>query len=136
MSEFRWPVRVYYEDTDCGGVVYYANYLKFMERARTERLRLLGFEQADLRTDQHVLFTVHSIDANFVRPAVYDDQLEVTANIMECKRASLVFSQQIYREGDKKPLCKGTARIACVDSTTFRPCPIPEIMLREINHAS
>jgi acyl-CoA thioester hydrolase len=136
LSDFRWPVRVYYEDTDCGGVVYYANYLKFMERARTERLRLLGFEQTDLRTNQHVLFTVHSISANFVRPAVYDDQLEVTADIMECKRASLVFSQQIYREGDKKPLCQGTVRIACVDSATFRPCPIPEFMLREINHAS
>lgn len=125
-------MRVYYEDTDCGGVVYYANYLKFMERARTERLRTLGFEQSDLRSNQGVLFTVHSVNADFMRPAVYDDLLEVTADIMECKRASLVFSQQVFRNGESKPLCKGVVRIACVGSTDFRPCPIPEVMLKNL----
>ena len=129
-------MRVYYEDTDSGGVVYYANYLKFMERARTERLRTLGFDQSELRSNQGVLFTVHSVNAGFMRPAVYDDRLEVTADIMDCKRASMIFSQQVYRNGETRPLCKAIVRIACVDSSTFRPCPIPESVLREINHVS
>ncbi len=136
MSEFRWPVRVFYEDTDSGGVVYYANYLKFMERARTERFRAMGFEQSDLRNNQNVLFTVHSVAVDFIRPAAYDDMLEVSAEIMECKRASLTFSQQVYRGKEENPLCKGIVRIACVDSAAFRPRAIPDFILREINHVS
>lgn len=136
MTQFRWPVRVFYEDTDCGGVVYYANYLKFMERARTERLRSMGFEQSELRNNHNVLFTVRSVQIDFMQPAAYDDLLQVTADIMECKRASLIFSQNIFRHQDEQPLCKGRVRIACVDSAAFRPCPIPEFILRELNHVS
>ena len=136
MSDFRWPVRVYYEDTDCGGVVYYANYLKFMERARTEKLRSMGFEQSDLHKKHNLLFTVHSVNVDFVQPAAYDDRLEVTADIIECKRASLIFSQTVCREHEEKPLCKGIVRIACVDSLVFRPRPIPDFLLREISHVS
>lgn len=136
MSEFRWPVRVYYEDTDSGGVVYYANYLKFMERARTERLRTLGFEQDQLRTQQGILFTVHSVNIDFLRPAVFNDQLAVTAVIDTCKRASLVFSQEVFRQSETAPLCRASVRIACVDADHFRPCPIPAVIFKELVHVN
>lgn len=116
--------------------MYYANYLKFMERARTERLRTLGFEQDRLRDEQGVLFTVHSVNADFMRPAVFNDLLEVSAEIETCKRASLTFSQLVYRDGDSEPLCRGRVRIACVDAGRFRPCPIPDFILRELVHVS
>ena len=83
LSEFCWPVRVYYEDTDSGGVVYYANYLKFMERARTEYLRSLGFEQDQLRREQGILFTVHSLQVDFRLPARFNDLLEVSTHVSD-----------------------------------------------------
>ena len=136
MSQFTWPVRVYYEDTDSGGVVYYANYLRFMERARTERLRALGFEQDALRTEQGILFTVHSIQVDFRQPARFNDSLEVTAAVSEQRRASLTFDQQVCRSGDPAVLCRGTIRVACVDAVSFRPAPIPGFILEALSDVS
>ena len=134
VSEFRWPVRVYYEDTDSGGVAYYANYLKFMERARTERLRALGFEQDRLREEYGILFTVHSVQADFLRPALFNDALEVTAEIVRRRRASLTFSQQVLRQGDDgTALCRGQVQVACVDAGSFRPCAIPDPIMRKLS---
>lgn len=132
MSQFTWPVRVYYEDTDSGGVVYYANYLKFMERARTERLRTLGFEQDSLRTEQGILFTVHSLQVDFHQPARFNDALEVTAAVSEQRRASLTFDQQVRRRDEASVLCSGKIRVACVDATSFRPSPIPGFILEAL----
>ena len=133
MHEFNWPVRVYYEDTDSGGVVYYANYLRFMERARTEWLRTLGFDQAILRDQQGVLFAVSRSLVDYKSPARFNDLLNVTATIGRCRRASLEFHQQISRDGDDRLLCSGEVRVACVDAGSFRPRPIPEEMMTVFN---
>ena len=130
MHEFRWPVRVYYEDTDSGGVVYYANYLRFMERARTEWLRSLGFEQDRMARDQGVIFAVTEVDVKFRRPARFNDALTVTARIIERGRVSLRFAQAVYR--DAELLCEGRVQIASLDSARFSPRPMPEALLREI----
>jgi acyl-CoA thioester hydrolase len=132
LSRFCWPVRVYYEDTDSGGVVYYANYLKFMERARTEYLRAAGFEQDQLRQDPGILFTVHSVQADFKRPATFNDVLEVSAEISEERRASLTFLQEIRRAGENEVLCRGLVRIACVDAASFKAVAIPDFIRSEL----
>lgn len=134
MTSFRWPVRVYYEDTDSGNVVYHANYLKFMERARTERLRALGFEQDRLRRELTILFAVHAMTIDFIRPAVFNDALEVTADVHACHRASLDFLQHVYRKGEDKPLCTAQVRVVCIDAERFRPCPIPEPLLGQLRN--
>jgi acyl-CoA thioester hydrolase len=132
LSAFCWPVRVYYEDTDSGGVVYYANYLKFMERARTEYLRSMGFEQDQLRQEQGILFTVHSLQVDFRLPARFNDALEVSARVSEVRRASLTFSQVIRRCDELPVLCDGSVRIACVDAASFKPIAIPEVIRSEL----
>ncbi len=126
--EFTWPVRVYYEDTDAGGVVYYANYLKFFERARTEYLRAQGFEQDKLRGEHGVVFAVRSVQADYRRPARFNDLLAVNCILTGYKRASLEFFQQVLRE--EVILCEGNFRIACLDATSFRPRSIPEPLWR------
>jgi len=131
MREFRWPVRVYYEDTDSGGVVYYANYLRFMERARTEWLRSLGFEQDRLAREQGLIFAVTEAELRFLRPARFNDALEVVARVIERRRASLRFAQTVVRDGE--PLCEGRIRIACLDRAAFHPRSIPEELLKEIS---
>jgi len=130
VHEFRWSVRVYYEDTDSGGVVYYANYLKFMERARTEWLRSLGFEQDRLAREAGIIFAVTEAELKFRRPARFNDALTVTARVIERRRVSLRFAQAVYR--DDELLCEGRVRIASLDSARFSPRPIPEALLREI----
>lgn len=135
LAEFCWPVRVYYEDTDSGGVVYYANYLKFMERARTEYLRSLGFEQDLLRQEQGILFTVHSLQVDFRSPARFNDALDVTASVADARRASLTFAQSIRRHGEQLLLCRGDVRIACVDADTFKPVSIPDVIRSELVNA-
>ncbi len=133
MTEFLWPVRVYYEDTDSGGVVYYANYLRFMERARTEWLRSLGFEQSELLTRDQVIFAVRRAEVDFLRPARFDDDLRVTAGIAERGRASLTFEQRIFRaEREEELLCGARVRVACLDATRLKPRPLPEGLRREI----
>ncbi|MES1196481.1 MAG: tol-pal system-associated acyl-CoA thioesterase, partial [Steroidobacter sp.] len=125
VKEFVFPCRVYWEDTDGGGVVYYANYLKFMERARTEWLRSLGFEQTILREQYGVLLVVARVEANFRRSARLDDLLQVGCRVIECGKASVSFEQKIYRgEGDEL-LLDGVTRVGCIDAVTFKPEPLP-----------
>jgi acyl-CoA thioester hydrolase len=130
---FQWEVRVYYEDTDSGGVVYYANYLRFMERARTEWMRSLGFEQDRLLEEYGILFAVRSATIDYLRPARFNDRLDVTVDIHQRGRASLTLGQAVLRHGDSAgPLCTGTMKIACIEAATFRPQPIPDSILKEI----
>lgn len=131
MEAFRWAVRVYYEDTDSGGVVYYANYLRFMERARTEWLRSLGFEQDRLARETGILFAVTEVELRFLRPARFNDALEVTARVVERRRASLRFAQSVLRGGEA--LCEGHVRIASLDAASFRPRPIPDAIIEELS---
>jgi len=133
-TAFFWPVRVYYEDTDSGGVVYYANYLKFFERARTERLRALGFEQDEIRAACGVIFAVRSAQVDYLRPARFNDALVVSAEVAELKRASLAFTQEIRRGGpDGELLCKAAIRVVCLSADAFRPVAIPGFLLERIN---
>lgn len=125
--DFSLPVRVYYEDTDAGGVVYYVNYLKFMERARTERLRTLGFNQQEL-AQLNTLFVVHSAQARYHAPARLDDELQVTANVSQLKRARLEFTQQVSRVNDGKLLCEGQFVIACIAADSFKPKAMPSAL--------
>lgn len=123
-ASFTHPVRVYYEDTDAGGVVYYVNYLKFMERARTERLRTLGYNQSEL-AQLNTLFVVHSSQARYHAPARLDDELLVTAQVSQLKRVRLEFTQQVRRASDEQLLCEGQFVIACVAADSFKPKAIP-----------
>ncbi len=130
MQAFHWPVRVYYEDTDSGGVVYHANYLRFMERARTEWLRALGIEQDWLLSEHECLFAVHSMTLNFRQPARFNDLLKIESNLLEINGASLYFAQKIYR--DDELLCEATVRVASLDAKRFRPRPMPRFLLTEM----
>ena len=135
VTDFQWTVRVYYEDTDSRGVVYYANYLRFMERARTEWMRRLGFEQDALIGDEGILFAVRSASLEYLRPARFNDLLEVSVRLRERRRASLSFEQVVSRHGDAHgPLCTASIRIACLDAASFSSRPIPEFILKEIPH--
>ncbi|MDO9371357.1 MAG: tol-pal system-associated acyl-CoA thioesterase [Gammaproteobacteria bacterium] len=132
MAEFSWPVRVYYEDTDSGGVVYYANYLKFMERARTEWLRGLGFEQDALRRDEGVIFAVRSVTLDFLQPARFNQLLHVTVKLIEQGRASLGFEQQVRDGVTGTALCSGRVKLACLDGATFKARAIPKTIIAEL----
>lgn len=124
----EWSTRVYYEDTDAGGVVYHARYLHFMERGRTEWLRSLGFQQHRLEQELGLVFAVRSVQVDYLRPAVLDDSLTVRSSILEPRRASLIFQQGIFRDGQL--LCQGTVKVASLDSESFAPRPIPDIILQ------
>jgi acyl-CoA thioester hydrolase len=129
--EFTWPVRVYYEDTDAGGVVYYANYLKFLERARTEYLRALGFEQDQLKQEYGIIFAVHSLSIKYQKPAVFNDALTVTAEIIDRGNARLTFKQMITRDKDKTSICSAEVIIACLNADKFSPTRIP-VTIQEV----
>jgi acyl-CoA thioester hydrolase len=130
MTRFVWPTRVYWEDTDAGGIVYYANYMKFMERARTEWLRSLGIEQTPLKEEQGLMFVVVDISAHFRKPARYGELLQVTCSVAEATRASLTFEQEVYRERlDGERLLDGRVRVACLDAVRYRPRPLPKSLL-------
>jgi len=130
---FRFPVRVYWEDTDAGGVVFYANYLKFFERARTEWLRSLGIEQQTLADTSGVVFVVRSTSVEYNAPARLDDQLQIRTDIERVGPASVQFAQEAWREGVL--LASGQIRVGCVDKITFRPAPIPAPVLATIKNA-
>ncbi|MCK4842037.1 MAG: tol-pal system-associated acyl-CoA thioesterase [Methylococcales bacterium] len=130
MNVFKWPIRVYYEDTDAGGVVFYANYLKFFERARTEMLRSMGFEQDQLISEQKLIFVVRSVQIDYLKPAIFNQYLEVSAKVTQVKKVSLNF-EQIIKRGDDV-LCKGHVRIACLDSITMKPKAIPDNLLQQL----
>lgn len=134
-NEFSWPIRVYYEDTDSGGVVYYANYLKFMERARTEFLRSLGFEQDRLKQEQGLIFAVHSLSAKYIKPAVFNDELIVTTSISSTGRASLTFTQCVNRASDLRRLCVAEVKVACLDAEQFSPAVMPSAILNCLQEA-
>lgn len=121
---FTFRCRVYYEDTDAGGIVYYVNYLKFMERARTEYLRELGFFQSAL-AGEGLLFVVHSAEARYHAPAKLDDEVQVSAEVIELNRASLRFRQQVRRATDDVLLCEGQFMVACVRADNLKPRAIP-----------
>lgn len=124
MSVFEWPVRVYYEDTDAGGVVYYANYLRFLERARTEWLRHLGFGQESLMRDSGILFAVRRVEIDYLLPARFDDSLVVESTVAALTRASLTFHQRILRAPDCV-LSVAAVKVVCLDGDRFRPTAIP-----------
>ena len=132
MTDFLWLIRVYYEDTDSGGVVYYANYLKFMERARTEMLRQKGFEQDRLREEDQLLFVVRAVEMDLLQPARFNDRLQVNTRIADSTRTSLTFTQTIYRDGEEKPLCSGKVRVACIDAQRWKPVAIPQQIIQEL----
>ena len=129
-AAFVFKLRVYWEDTDAGGVVFYANYLKFFERARTEWLRSLGFEQETLRRDQGLIFIVTDTSLSYRRPARLDDSLDVTARLLELRKASPRIAQQAWRSAEL--LTDGTIRLACVDAASFKPRPLPSLLMQSL----
>jgi len=134
-ENFRFALRVYWEDTDAGGVVFYANYLKFFERARTEWLRALGFSQEAMRNDEQAMFVVSETAVRYLQPAKLDDVLDVTVRLVEQGRASLAVAQQAWCTrpgGDAQLLAEGTIRIGCVDVQTFKPRRIPAGILERL----
>lgn len=131
---FSWPVRVYYEDTDTGGVVFYANYLKFFERARTEWLRALGFSQQALVESSGLIFVVKSTAVDYFAPARLDDELKLTVVVEQFRNASMSFVQEAWRlQGTEQTLlARGQIKIVCVNAANFRPQAIPEEMLARL----
>jgi acyl-CoA thioester hydrolase len=124
---FSWPVRVYYEDTDSGGVVYYANYLRFLERARTEWLRELGFAQSELAAHEGVVFVVRSLSIEYFRPSSFDDSLRVTVEPAKVGASLMVVAQRVMC--DEEVRVGAEVKLACVDRATFRPVRIPKAIV-------
>jgi acyl-CoA thioester hydrolase len=132
MSEFGWPVRVYWEDTDGGGIVYYANYLRFLERSRTEWLRSLGFSQQQMAREPGVLFMVVNLSVDYRRPARLDDELLVTSAAQADGAVCMRFAQRILRGVEPVPLLTAEVRVACVDARTLRPRKLPQPLCRAL----
>ncbi|MDO4709498.1 MAG: tol-pal system-associated acyl-CoA thioesterase [Pseudomonadota bacterium] len=134
MSRFEWPVRIYWEDTDAGGVVYHAQYLAFMERARSEWMRAIGHGQELLRQQYGLAFVVRAMQIDFRAPARLDDLLSVSVRLAQCRRASLVLAQEICCTG--RLLVDAEVKIAAVSADTFRPVAIPDELLAQLNPVS
>ena len=136
MRPFTWPARVYWEDTDGGGIVYYANYLRFLERARTEWLRAQGHSQQALAKDPGILFTVVSLEIEYRAPARLDDELEISCRPEAGGPASLLFRQQIHRRAGggsaALPLVEASVRVACVDAGSLRPRRLPQFLVNAV----
>ncbi len=128
MAFFAWSVRVYYEDTDAGGVVYHANYLRFMERVRNEWVRSSGQSVTDIAEKLNLLFLVKRVEIEYRAPARLDDQLQITAEIKSARRTSMVIEQQVIRDG--QILIEAEITLVMVDATTFRPQPLPDFILK------
>jgi len=133
-SVFHWPVRVYWEDTDAGGVVYYANYLKYLERARTEWLRRLGYEQDQLIREAGILFAVRRVEIDYLLPARFNDALVVEARIESLSKVALTFRQRILR-APTQVLSEAEVKVVCLDKDSFRPSAIPQDIREKIQHA-
>lgn len=140
-ANFSLPIRVYYEDTDAGGVVYHSNYINFFERARTEWIRDLGIEQDTLLSEHHLAFVVRKLDCEYIKPALFNDELFVTVDIIDLRKATVVFKQQILRaskneekekHGDHVILAKGEIMVAAVDTIKFKPKRLPEFFTKQI----
>ncbi|MCU7799037.1 MAG: tol-pal system-associated acyl-CoA thioesterase [gamma proteobacterium symbiont of Lucinoma myriamae] len=138
LNEFIWPVRVYYEDTDSGGVVYHSNYLNFMERARTEWLRSMHLEQDDIVNEYGILFVVHSLSINYLKPALFNEALLVKTTIQKLTKASIAFEQLIVRKNDETDeeqiLTKGVVKIVSLGVEQKRPVPLPEPIYTQFSH--
>ena len=133
MGTFTFPVRVYWEDTDAGGVVYYASYLRFLERARSEWLRTLGIDQARLLRDERLQFVVVEANIRYHRPAKFDDELLVSAALDSLRGASVTFAQEIRRGGEAgELLVSATVRAACLASDTLKPRPLPQALASQL----
>jgi acyl-CoA thioester hydrolase len=130
-AAFRFPIRIYWEDTDAGGVVFYANYLKFFERARTEWLRAAGVQQQALRDETGAMFVVAEVQTSYLAPARLDDEIAVTVVVTELGAASMVLEQQAWRGSTL--LATGRIRIGCVDGVSMRPRRIPAQVVTAIN---
>lgn len=131
---FLFTIRVYYEDTDAGGIVYYANYLKFMERARTEWLRALGFEQDVLARRDGVMFVVRAASMEFLRPAHFNDMLEIHSTLAAVRGASMTFAQTVRRAHEV--LCEAQVRVACVDAAAGAPRALPPALARRLKEVA
>lgn len=131
--DFVWPVRVYFEDTDTGGVVYHAGYLRFYERCRTEWLRHIGHSQQDLMDGHAIAFAVRSMDVHWLKPARLDDLLDVEMRVLDARRASIKAEQRILRSTDGTLLSTARVRVACVRVPDFRPVPIPDLLLESLS---
>lgn len=129
--EFRWPIRVYIEDTDAGGIVYYVNYLKFMERARTEFLRSLGYGR-DFIFNRDLMFVVHSLNCEYVKPARLDDEIFATVRVITTGKTFLTMEQNIYLQKEMELLSRGEVKLACVARESIKPKRIPEEMLTKL----
>ena len=130
-AAFKMSVRVYYEDTDAGGIVYYANYLRFMERCRSDWLRDLGYEISAIDQQFGIFLAVRSTQTEYLKPARLSDLLTVTVNLAELRRASMRLGQQVYRNAEL--LCHSTIRLVCLNSATLGPMAIPEPLFSDIN---
>ena len=135
LKEFIWKIRVYYEDTDAGGVVFYANYLRFMERARTEWLRDIGFDHKNLIEKYKLIFAVKNLKINYMKPGFLDDLLTITSKLLNTRGASLVLQQVIINEKDQL-LTPAEVKIACLNSKTLKASPMPEKLLMELTNDS
>ena len=147
---YRFTLRVYWEDTDAGGIVFYANYLKFFERARTEWLRSLGHRQEQMRVQGGVMFVVTDTTVRYLRPARLDDLIDVTVHVKHAGRARLTLAQQAWKLAEPSTLpnamqrvdtgpellAEGTIRIACVDAGTFKPARIPRSVCDSLSSSS
>lgn len=127
---FRWPVRVYYEDTDSAGVVYYANYLRYLERARSEWLRALGFEQTDLATQHRIVFVVRALSIEYLKPARFNDELGISVELTRVGASLIVLRQCVTHGGET--LATAEVKVACVNVMSFRPVRIPAPLLDKI----
>jgi acyl-CoA thioester hydrolase len=134
VTAFSVSIRVYYEDTDAGGVVYYANYLRFLERARTEFMRALGYDLGALARDPGILFVVAGVEVDYRRPARHDDLLEVSVAVAERGRAGMTFAQQVRRGAEL--LVEAKVRVACVDAASFRPTALPDAIAQRLMEGS
>jgi acyl-CoA thioester hydrolase len=129
-ATFQWKLRVYWEDTDAGGIVFYANYLKFFERARTEWLRSLGTEQQQLKDATGGMFVVAETKVRYLRPARLDDELVVTASLLKSGGATMTIAQQVQLKNE--PLCDGVIRIGWVDAASMQPARIPQKIIESL----
>ena len=130
MKAFQLPLRVYYEDTDAAGVVYYAHYLNFMERTRTEWLRQLGIEQTELKQQAGLVFVVRQILVDYLKPASFNDMLSVTTELKQLGKAKMRLAQTVLRQTDL--LCTATVKIGAVDINTLKPRPFPATLYQEL----
>jgi len=131
LKPFAIPIRVYFEDTDAGGVVFHANYVKFLERARTDWLRAHGISQGRLKTERGLIFAIVAMDVRFRAPAKLDDELIASCTLDQRRSASLAFSQTIMRQADGALLVEAKVRAASLAADTFRPIPLPDDLIPE-----